>query len=167
MPYQVTCCFTVAEEVLEFYVDENDLTSSITPQDKLADPSVVKTITFNEPKDTAVIAIKSYEKNEIATASGQMRCVSTRPGSPWTFLMDDSFRGMKNDEQNGFPSKWKENSFVGGGAGVSYNPGDDLAAPACGAGLPGGFRVEVDQGYPLRPFFVLRKSITQPSVLEC
>ena len=86
MPGIVTCCFAVTQFMTNFYADDIDYTSSVIQVggDNLTSNSYF--VSFTEPSNTAVIAIKGYEWSPILVAGLRLRCNATRPNSPWNFV---------------------------------------------------------------------------------
>ncbi|KAH9259197.1 hypothetical protein BASA82_001270, partial [Batrachochytrium salamandrivorans] len=84
VPGTVTCCISVFSQLLQLYVDEVDLTSTI--QGDLTDYTVTKTVQFPEPSGVnATFSIKARERNEIAVGTLMVKCVCDRPGCLWNF----------------------------------------------------------------------------------
>ncbi|KAH9256673.1 hypothetical protein BASA81_005177 [Batrachochytrium salamandrivorans] len=166
----VTCCFTTAHSILGLFVNELDVTLSITPFDKLNDTSVIKTVSFPEPSVDAAIALLGLEANLGLTASAQFRCSSTRRDSAWNFVMDNSFTILKANALAGLDVGWYRNAYVGVDVGLSLGllgGLDFLTLPgSCGGSLLG-----LNSLFPFRgnsPYFAYRKLIrpSQECVLQ-
>ncbi|KAH9254835.1 hypothetical protein BASA81_007085 [Batrachochytrium salamandrivorans] len=157
----VTCCFTMFEEVVQMFVDEVNLTSQILPQTGLSNVSIVKTVTFAEPQRNATIALMGSESNEIQYPYGQMRCLSTRTGSPWTFVMDDTFSSMFSDTVATMGIKWNSNTYKYAGQFTTMRMGVEYPAEQCGGPLLANSVVRPKQISPPTKYYVLRKFIDE------
>lgn len=84
----VSCCFTFHSEIKEIYLNEKNITNKIYPNYALKNYKIMKYITFDEPNETSLIAIKANNFNEVIQSSFQMNCKSTDVTSPWNTYSD-------------------------------------------------------------------------------
>jgi hypothetical protein len=155
-------------EFVQIFVDEEDLTSIVSPQESFADIDITKTITFPEPHGPAAIGIKGYEANEIIIASLMLRCESTTPGSKWNFVSERS-TGLESWKTvaaldlraDSFPSDWFANDYTGEKKPVSWSSDTSyLIDNTCGVPVSSE-RIRPNQGTPATHFWTVRKWIDQ------
>ena len=170
IPGNVTCCFTAQEQVVQLFVNEQDLTDFISPQSGLSDASVAKVVTFVEPSGPAMFALKGFENNEIKTAALFLICTCTRPGSEWNFVTTSepapnlwksvASLSISFDQ---FPLTWNSNfnltdlSLTSGK--LSSEP-INLNTNLCG--IPSSLnKLKANQGVPPSKFWTLRRFVNQ------
>ncbi|KAH9254858.1 hypothetical protein BASA81_007108 [Batrachochytrium salamandrivorans] len=83
----VSCCISMYTNLVEFWVNEVDLTASV--QGDFTDPAVNKFVQFPEPGKDAAIAIKGMENREVYVGTLQIQCACDRPGSAWNFVSEN------------------------------------------------------------------------------
>jgi hypothetical protein len=74
---QVTCCFTASQPILQVFANEVNVTSQVVGDQ--TDPNVMKTVTFDEPKDEAALAFVGRGARPFLFA----HCTCTRVESNW------------------------------------------------------------------------------------
>ena len=175
VPGTVTCCFSIEQEFVQMYVNEQDITHLVQPADGYANTSVVKTVTFTEPSATNVtIAIKG--KYTCCQPSFAITCTSTRLDSPWNNVeatlnastpVGDRWRSVlsTSSRADAFPSDWYRHDYNESAAIVysvinstSLIPFPSFPAPQC---KPWSRRVRAQR---TNTFFTFRRYVTQSEV---
>ena len=169
-PGVVTCCFTAQTEIRQLFVDDQNITTSITPQESLNNPFVSKTVTFNEPDHLSVIGIKGYENNEFYPASLMLKCVCTNPSSNWNFVSNTTSWvsvSAETTRDDLFPSNWYSPSYEGPFLSIQNLAGDNsytLSSPSCGD-TSTVQQIRVPQGSPSRFYWTARKMVDKTCLL--
>ncbi len=120
VPGLVTCCFTVGISLVEIYVDDMELTSSVILIKQVFSLYSTYVVSFVEPSNNATIAIKGFDGSEITSAGLRLSCNSTRVGSGWNFVsaVSTGWRSVSSIRvpdytANNFVSGWYLNNFTG------------------------------------------------------
>ena len=139
----VTCCFAINYGILQVFVDEINITASITPGLPAWDqPNIVKSVTFPEPQArSALFAVSMYELSEITPVFFGASCVSTRSGSPWTFnsTLQPGDWTTVSSRTNILPNGWYSLNYKGQVKNVTA-PIYDWPAPSSQC-LPSGIQI--------------------------
>lgn len=122
VPGEVTCCFTFNTELLQVWVDDIELTSLVTPSEAFDNVTQPKFITFTEPPETAVIAVRGVQPiNQQSAIRGvpslNMMCTCTRPESPWNAVNTSraiNWRTVHTTNLSGsLPENWWSLTYTG------------------------------------------------------
>jgi hypothetical protein len=166
VPGVVSCCLTGRQYLVQMFVNEVDVTGSLSPQNSMNDTAVTKTISFTEPSNIAVIGIKGFENNELYLASLMIRCECTRPNSPWNFASTPAYKWRSvlssTTRDDSFPSDWYKLSSTGSLSAVvpitdSYTM---TSNGACGV-VNQTEKLRVPQGTPARFYWTMRLVVNQ------
>jgi hypothetical protein len=162
--YLVTCCFTLNVQVIQFYVDQFDLTTQILPQSSLGNRLETKMVIFQEPDYPSVIAIKGYEQNELLTGSLLLKCISTNPNSGWNNLVSESSpeaTGWKtvnalSKTEDEFPHCWYCNDYDGQQSQAVTSSSSLTLNDTCGLIVLSN-QIRPNQGSPQAKFWTVKK----------
>lgn len=171
----VTCCFAVTQRLVEFWIDEVNITSSVATISEDVG-SISYEVTFVEPHYTTVMVIKGFESSEVFYAGLRLMCVCTRQDSPWNFnsSLDSGFRSISTIRDPSFQAdNFREGYYLKGYSGPSSNAIEfsgpafslnltslrcGMADPANSLGHPQGLQS------PRSWYWGLRREVIQPSI---
>jgi len=168
--------------IAQVFVNGVDVTSRAQPNDDLAlsDWTTVKEVTFREPVNSAVIAVKAGERDGLARpfhTGVQIMCTSTRSDSPWNGLVTDvvvetessaaweavvpNNEGIMAVEDADFPQGWFSNSYSGPRRPVVASRSKfHLKESKCG--IIDRFRKIVINASDTYKWYAVRKQVVQP-----
>jgi len=160
----VTCCFTAQTEIKEFWVNEVNLTPTITPSGGLADATVAKIVIFNEPVTPAAIAIKGFENDTIKLGALFLICTCSRPGSLWNFVTQTGINWRSIVAQSNtldlFQTNWNSNTnLTGVSLGTPSASSQAISLNTNQCGVPNS--ANKLQGTPAAQYWAFRRLIDQ------
>ena len=162
--------------MVQFFVDDIDYTPGVQSVGGNPLGSLSYTVTFTEPSNTSVLALKGLEQSEVLSAGLRLTCVCDRPGSPWNFFSEvntgwvsvSSIRSPSFEADN-FRDGWYSNNYTG-----PSSPAIAYTGPAIALNLTtqvcGPQQVEKSLGHPQglqSPrswYWGLRRQVVQPQI---
>jgi hypothetical protein len=157
--------FSLENELIQVYVNEVEITSSVTPSTSFADYITAKTVTFTEPATASAFVIKGKENNEMTNAILTLRCSSTTPGSLWNFATTSNSGWSTvvslTRTEDVMPNGWSNNFYSGTQTIPTVVNVTSSLSSSCGS-LPTQ-HLRVNQGANTNYYFALRRFVNGTS----
>ncbi len=167
--HTVTCCFTMRERLVQLFVNETDITANVSSPENYGIESIPKYVSFQEPINPAMFAVKGFENNEILIGSMNLICKSTNVASRWNFVSNMSYpwksvlsSSLSNDV---FPPNWYSNynyTDLVTSAATAITPVVELNTTLCGP-VNSTNTIQAYQSAPARRYWTLKLFVNQTS----